>query len=99
MDLSVAEWRKSSHSADNGGQRVEVARNLHGVVAVRDGEHPGGPIPVFTPGEWHFFLAGVKGAPSARALPRRSMANGARPVRRWGAAAPGVPVRRMGPLG
>ncbi|MFI0417492.1 DUF397 domain-containing protein [Spongiactinospora sp. 9N601] len=94
MDLSVAEWRKSSHSAGNGGQCVEVARNLHGVVAVRDGEHL-----VFTPGEWHSFLAGVKGAPSSRALPRRSMANGARPVRRWGAAAPGVPVRRMGPLG
>ena len=36
VDLSRAAWQKSSYSGSNGGQCVEVARNLPGVVAVRD---------------------------------------------------------------
>ena len=36
IDLSRANWRTSSHSGGNGGQCVEVARNLPGVVVVRD---------------------------------------------------------------
>ncbi|MYU19836.1 DUF397 domain-containing protein, partial [Streptomyces sp. SID8361] len=31
-DLSVAAWRKSSYSNNNGGDCVEVADNLPGVV-------------------------------------------------------------------
>ena len=35
IDLSRAEWRKSSYSSQS-GNCVEVARNLPGLVAVRD---------------------------------------------------------------
>jgi hypothetical protein len=59
MDLSRAEWRKSSWSGGNGGDCVEVARNLPGAVAVRDSKAPGGPKLVFTPDEWRAFTAGV----------------------------------------
>jgi hypothetical protein len=34
-DLSRAVWAKSSYSGGNGGQCVEVAANLDGIVAVR----------------------------------------------------------------
>jgi hypothetical protein len=60
VDLSRAAWRKSSHSGGNGGQCVEVARNLPGVVAVRDSKNPGGPSLVVTAGEWRAFLDGVR---------------------------------------
>ena len=59
MDLSRAEWRKSSWSGGNGGDCVEVARNLPGAVAVRDSKDPTGPKLVFTPDEWRAFTAGV----------------------------------------
>jgi hypothetical protein len=59
MDLSRAEWRKSSRSAGNGGDCVEVARNLPGAVAVRDSKDPRGAKLVFTPDEWRAFTAGV----------------------------------------
>ena len=36
-------WRKSSYSDANGGNCVEVARNLPGVVAIRDSRDPAGP--------------------------------------------------------
>jgi hypothetical protein len=35
VDLSRAEWRKASYSGQS-GNCVEVARNLPGLVAVRD---------------------------------------------------------------
>ncbi|GGK56834.1 hypothetical protein Ppa06_15000 [Planomonospora parontospora subsp. parontospora] len=60
MDLSAAVWRKSSRSSDNGGQCVEVADNLPGVVAVRDSKDPDGPKLLFTPAEWRAFVGGVK---------------------------------------
>ncbi|MER6827129.1 DUF397 domain-containing protein [Streptosporangium sp. NPDC000563] len=60
MDLSVAVWRKSSLSGDNGGQCVEVAANLPGAVAVRDSKDPHGPNLLFTPGEWRIFVSGIK---------------------------------------
>jgi hypothetical protein len=39
---------------------VEVARNLPGIVAVRDSKDPGGPVLVFSPGQWRAFAARVK---------------------------------------
>lgn len=60
MDLSVAVWRKSSLSGDNGAQCVEVAANLPGVVAVRDSKDPQGPKLLFTPAQWRAFVGGVK---------------------------------------
>jgi hypothetical protein len=59
-DLSSAAWRKSAHS-NNGGACVEVARNLSGIVAVRDSKDPYGPALIFTPADWEAFTAGVKG--------------------------------------
>jgi hypothetical protein len=61
MDLTEADWRKSSYSSSNGGNCVEVARNLPGVVAVRDSKDREGPALVFTADEWCAFLAGARG--------------------------------------
>lgn len=60
MDLSAAVWRKSSRSGGNGGQCVEVAANLPGVVAVRDSKDPDGPKLLLTPTEWAIFVRGIK---------------------------------------
>jgi hypothetical protein len=60
MDLSCAVWRKSSFSGGTGGQCVEVADNIPGVVAVRDSKFPDGPKLLFSPSGWRFFVAGVK---------------------------------------
>ena len=59
-DVTRAVWRKSSYSSGNGGQCVEVARNLPDIVAVRDSKNPEGPALVFTPQEWRAFLDGVR---------------------------------------
>jgi hypothetical protein len=59
-DLSRAIWHKSSRS-NNGGACVEVARNLPGIVAVRDSKDPDGPALIFAPADWEAFTAGVKG--------------------------------------
>jgi hypothetical protein len=58
-DLRRAEWRKSTYSA-NGSTCVEVARNLPGIVAVRDSKDSGGPVLAFTPAEWVAFTAGLR---------------------------------------
>jgi Domain of unknown function (DUF397) len=64
MDLTTAKWRKSSYSNANGGQCVEVARNLPGVVAVRDSKDPQGPELIFEPDQWAAFLSDVKAGDS-----------------------------------
>jgi len=55
--LDGAVWRKSSQSNGTGGNCVEVARNLPGVVAVRDSKDRHGPALTFTPGGWRAFTA------------------------------------------
>jgi hypothetical protein len=60
MDLSRAEWRKASRSSSNGGNCVEVARNLRGAVAIRDSKNPEGPGLVFSPADWQRFTASIK---------------------------------------
>jgi hypothetical protein len=60
MDLTRANWRKSSYSNGNGGACVEVAQNLPSVVAVRDSKDPEGPKLIFEPAEWHAFTSGVR---------------------------------------
>jgi hypothetical protein len=45
IDLSGADWRKSSHSSAN-GQCVEVAY-VSGHAATRDSKNPAGPALVF----------------------------------------------------
>ncbi|GAB3847306.1 hypothetical protein GCM10029963_28540 [Micromonospora andamanensis] len=60
MDLTGAQWRKSSKSGGNGGACVEVADNLPGVVGVRDSKDPTGPALVFAPGAFVAFVGNVK---------------------------------------
>lgn len=64
MDLTRAKWRKSSYSNGNGGACVEVARNLPGVVAVRDSKDPAGPGLTFEPDQWAAFISGIKAGDS-----------------------------------
>jgi hypothetical protein len=61
IDLSRADWHKSSYSGQN-GNCVEVARNLPGVVAVRDSKDPDGPVLVVTRKGWEEFLSALKPA-------------------------------------
>ncbi|MGW5559527.1 DUF397 domain-containing protein [Micromonospora sp. NPDC003944] len=56
MDLTGARWRKSIRSGPDGGNCVEVASNLPGLVAVRDSKDPTGPVLVFAPGTWRAFV-------------------------------------------
>ena len=60
MDLTSAVWRKSSRSSGNGGQCVEVALNLPGVVAVRDSKNPDGPVLAVETDAWREFIAGIR---------------------------------------
>ena len=59
VDLSGADWRRSRRSAGDAAY-VEVARNLPGVVTVRDSRDPDGTILVFTLPEWQAFVDGAK---------------------------------------
>ncbi|TDC43665.1 DUF397 domain-containing protein [Micromonospora sp. KC213] len=59
MELIGARWRKSSRSSGNGGNCVEVADNLPGVVAVRDSKDPTGPALTFTPDAWRTFVSRI----------------------------------------
>lgn len=58
--LSVATWRKSSYSNPDGGNCVEVADNLPGVVPVRDSKNPDGPAIPFPTKTWAAFIASLK---------------------------------------
>lgn len=60
MDMTSAVWRKSSYSSGNGGNCVEVARNLPGAVAVRDSKDPDGPKLTFGPAAWAAFTAAIR---------------------------------------
>ncbi|MFI1192502.1 DUF397 domain-containing protein [Micromonospora sp. NPDC020750] len=60
VDLTSAHWRKSTRSGSNGGDCVEVADNLPGIVAVRDSKDPAGPVLSFTPAAWTAFTHRVK---------------------------------------
>jgi hypothetical protein len=60
VDLNRAIWQKSSYSGGNGGNCLEVARNLPGIAAVHDSKNPAGPALTITPDEWQAFLAGAR---------------------------------------
>ena len=58
IDLSRAEWHKSSHSSQS-GNCVEVARNLPGLVAVRDSKDPDGAKLMVSRETWRAFVGGL----------------------------------------
>ncbi|GAA5612783.1 DUF397 domain-containing protein [Streptomyces platensis] len=60
VDLSTAVWRKSSYSNGDGGNCVEVADDLPGIVPVRDSKAPHGPAIVFPATAWATFVTAVK---------------------------------------
>ncbi|MGW1027429.1 DUF397 domain-containing protein [Streptomyces sp. NPDC002577] len=59
-DLSAARWRKSSYSNGDGGECVEVADGLPGVVPVRDSKMQNGPALLFGTANWTAFMAELK---------------------------------------
>ncbi len=60
MDVTRAQWRKSSYSSANGGNCVEVTQNRLRSVAVRDSKDPQGPALALTPDQWQAFTDQVK---------------------------------------
>ncbi|GAA4237102.1 hypothetical protein GCM10022254_48280 [Actinomadura meridiana] len=59
LEVSNAQWRKSSRSGGQGGDCLEVV-GLNEVVAVRDSKDPDGPKLAFGAGEWRTFARRVK---------------------------------------
>ncbi|GAB3971900.1 DUF397 domain-containing protein [Plantactinospora veratri] len=57
MDVTGAQWRKSTRSGNNGGSCVEVADNLPGVVLVRDTKDRDGGTLTFGPTAWRAFVS------------------------------------------
>ena len=59
IDLSAAKWRKSSYSNGTGGECVEVASGLPGVIPVRDSKSQTGPVLLITPAAWSPFISSL----------------------------------------
>ncbi|QEV02101.1 DUF397 domain-containing protein [Streptomyces viridifaciens] len=53
-------WRKSSYSGGEGGNCVEVADGITGLIPVRDSKDPHGPALGFSPAAWRAFVAGIR---------------------------------------
>ncbi|MEV1285917.1 DUF397 domain-containing protein [Micromonospora sp. NPDC049679] len=60
MELTGVTWRKSTRSNANGGNCVEVADNLPGLVGVRDSKDPTGSPLIFERDAWRAFVRAVK---------------------------------------
>ncbi|WP_431896417.1 DUF397 domain-containing protein [Micromonospora haikouensis] len=58
--MTDAQWRKSTRSGNNGGNCVEVADNLPGVVLVRDTKDRDGGTLAFSPAQWQGFVGLAK---------------------------------------
>ncbi|MEU9785944.1 DUF397 domain-containing protein [Streptomyces phaeochromogenes] len=58
-DLSGTCWRKSTYSDDNGGECLEVADGVPGVVPVRDSKVVGGPFLLVGADAWLAFVGGL----------------------------------------
>ncbi|WTT38035.1 DUF397 domain-containing protein [Kitasatospora sp. NBC_00085] len=59
-ELDRLSWLKSSYSGGNGGDCIEVAPGLPGVVPVRDSKDPQGPALLFPASAWRSFIAAVR---------------------------------------
>ncbi|MGY4974849.1 DUF397 domain-containing protein [Streptomyces nigrescens] len=59
LEVSAAQWRKSSYSNQDGGNCVEVADGLP-VIPVRDSKAPHGRALLFGAPAWSSFVTAVK---------------------------------------
>lgn len=59
-DLTSAAWRKSTYSDGGGGDCLELADNVPGIVPVRDSKNPTGPVLFFHPAVWSAFIVGIR---------------------------------------
>jgi hypothetical protein len=59
IDLTRAEWCTSSYSSQS-GNCIEVARNLPGLVAVRDSKEPDGAKLVISRAAWRVFIRAAR---------------------------------------
>jgi len=59
VDLTSAEWRKSTKSGPYTDNCVEVAF-VDEAIAVRDSKNPTGAVLLFTTAEWDAFVGGAK---------------------------------------
>ncbi|WKX72691.1 DUF397 domain-containing protein [Streptomyces sp. XD-27] len=63
MSTHTYNWFKSSHSAGNSNDCVEVANLIHTAnrgVAIRDSKNPDGPSLLVTPDGWASFISSVR---------------------------------------
>ncbi|CAL9439589.1 DUF397 domain-containing protein [Streptomyces sp. MS2A] len=58
-DLTDARWTKSSYSNGQGGDCVEVAYGVPGVIPVRDSKVADGPVIVVGSAAWAEFVRSV----------------------------------------
>ncbi|MFF8314140.1 DUF397 domain-containing protein [Streptomyces lydicus] len=65
LDLSSALWRKSSYST-NGGECIEIADDIPGLVPVRDSKNPEGAALLISAPAWNAFVAAVRSAAFSR---------------------------------
>jgi hypothetical protein len=66
MDLSCAEWRKSTLSSAGNCLEVTMADDR---IAIRDSKDRNGPILLFSLAEWETFLGAVRRGDLRPALP------------------------------
>ncbi|MDX2595945.1 MULTISPECIES: DUF397 domain-containing protein [Streptomyces] len=59
-DLSDALWFKSSYSNESGGNCLEVARDIPGLVPVRDSKVPDGPALLIGAAAWAPFVDALR---------------------------------------
>ncbi|MDH6108470.1 hypothetical protein P3T36_003886 [Kitasatospora sp. MAP12-15] len=59
LELTKATWRTSTYSGQ-GGECVQVADGILGVMPVRDSKDPAGPALVFSADAFAAFVAGIK---------------------------------------
>ncbi|EST25252.1 DUF397 domain-containing protein [Streptomyces roseochromogenus] len=57
---TLAGWRKSSYSGNEGGSCLEVLDGHPSGVPVRDSKVPQGPALVFSATDWSAFVTAVK---------------------------------------
>ncbi|WKK21650.1 DUF397 domain-containing protein [Streptomyces olivoreticuli] len=62
LDLSSAEWVKSSYSSGEGGMCVDWAPKVAaagGIVPIRDSKNPAGPTLSLPPRAWSSFITAL----------------------------------------